>query len=139
MQGARRLDQVAQRAVDAQPHHRARFERLDMDVGSALAQRLGQQRIDQADQRRVVPRIEQILDSRYLLQQPRQVDVLREIAGEPRRRRARAVVSRGNELVELARLDPPRTQRHAEHAAQLGQRAGVRPAAQRHGRKIALQ
>ena len=82
MQGARRLDQVAQRAVDAQAHHRAGFEWLDMDVGGAVAQRLGEQCIDQTDQRRVVLAVEQVFHPRDLLQQPRQIQVLRQVIGQ---------------------------------------------------------
>ncbi len=134
MQRARRLDQVAQRAVDAQPHQRARLEGLDVDVGSAFAQRLREQRVDQADDRRAVLAFEQVLDLRDLLQEARQVDFLRQVAGQrgdPGRRRARlrrqpgAVVRRGNKLVELAGLDAPRAQRHPERAAQFGERASA--------------
>jgi hypothetical protein len=84
MQRARRLDQVEQSAVDAQPHHRARFERLDVDVRGAAAQRLGEQCIDQADDRRAILAVEQVLDLGNFLQQPRQVHVLREVAGQCR-------------------------------------------------------
>ena len=42
MQGTRRLNEIAQRAIDPQPDHRARLERLDMNVGGALPQRLGE-------------------------------------------------------------------------------------------------
>ena len=44
VQRALRLDHVAQHAVDAEAHHRARFEGFDVDVRGAVAQRLGEQR-----------------------------------------------------------------------------------------------
>ena len=139
MQRARRLDQVAQRAVDAQPHHRARLERLDVDVGGAVAQRLREQRIDQADERRVVLAFEQILDLGDFLQQPRQIEVLREVVGKRGRAGVRGVVQRGDQLVELVGADAPRVQRHAERAAQFGERARVGAAAHRHLRQAVAQ
>ena len=139
MQRARRLDQVAQRAVDAQPHHRARFEGLDVDVRGAVAQRLREQRIDQADDRRIVLAFEQILDPGDFLQQPREIQVLREIAGQRGRAGIGAVVRGGDQLVELVRADAPGAQRHAERAAQFGERARVRVAAHRHLRQAVIQ
>ncbi len=139
VQRARRLDQVAQRAVDAQAHHRARLERLDVDVGGAVAQRLREQRIDQADDRRIVLAFEQILDLGNFLQQPRQIQVLRQIVGQRGRAGVGAVVQRGDQLVELLGADAARVQRHAERAAHFGERPRVRAVAHRHLGQLAVQ
>ena len=126
MQRARGLEQVAQGAIDSQSHDRARFERLDVDVGGAVPERLREQRVDQADQGRVVLAIQQVLDPGYFLQQPRQVQVMRQIVGKCGGASIRVVVLRGNQLVELRGTDSPRVQRHAQYATQLGQRACLR-------------
>ncbi len=139
VQRARRLDQVAQRAVDAQPHHRARLERLDVDVGGAVAQRLREQGVDQSDQRRVVLALEQILDPGDVLQQPGQIEVLREVIGKGGRAGVGGVVEGRNQLVELIGADAPRVQGHAERAAHFGECARVRAAAHRHLRQAIAQ
>ncbi len=67
------LQHLAQHAVDAEAHHQAVLERLDVDVGGVLADRLGQQRIDQADDRRVIVALEQIGLLGQILRQVRQI------------------------------------------------------------------
>ena len=77
VQRARRLDDVAQHAVDAKAHDRARLVRLEVQVGRALAQRLQQQRVDHADHRRLRAAVEQILGRRQVLHQPREIGLVR--------------------------------------------------------------
>jgi hypothetical protein len=48
------LQHFAQHAIDAEAHDEAALERFDVDVGRAFLDRFGQQRVDQADDRRVV-------------------------------------------------------------------------------------
>ena len=138
VQGACQFDQVAQRAVDAQAHHRARFKRLDVDVGGAVAQGLREQGIDQPDHRRVVLAFEQILDPGDFLQQSGQIHVLRQVAGQRRRAGIGAVVGHRDQLVELPGVDAAGVQRHAQCAAQFGQRARTRIVAHRHLRQIII-
>ena len=111
------------------------LERFDVDVGGAVAQRLREQRVDQADQRRIVLAFEQILDPGNVLQQPRQVEVLREVVGKGRRAGIGGIVEARNQLVELVGADAPRLQGHAQRAAHLGQRARVGAVAHRHLRQ----
>ena len=61
-QRALRLDHVAQHAVDAEAHDETLFLRLDMDVRRAFLHRFEQQRVDQADDGRIVALVEQIVD-----------------------------------------------------------------------------
>ena len=79
MQRTRRLDDVAQHAVDAKAHDRTRFVRLEMQVGRALLQRLQQQRVDHPDHRRLRIVGEQVGGDRHLLHQPREVAFAREL------------------------------------------------------------
>ena len=67
------LQHLAQHAVDAEAHHQAVLERLDVDVGGVLADRLGQHGVDQADDRRVVIALEQVGLLGQVLGQVRQV------------------------------------------------------------------
>jgi len=60
---ARRLEHVAQHAVDPEADDEALLLRLDMHVGRAFLHRFEQQRVDQPDDRRVVAGIEQIVDA----------------------------------------------------------------------------
>ena len=69
------LQHFAQHAVDAEAHHQPVLERLDVDVGGVLAHRLRQQRIDQADDRRVVVALEQVGLLGQFLRQVREVGV----------------------------------------------------------------
>ena len=66
---------IAQGAIDAVAHHRVALERLDVDVGGAFAQRLRQQRVEHADDRRVVTDIEQVFDLGDVLKQAREIDL----------------------------------------------------------------
>ena len=49
-----KLEHLAQRAVDAEADPHPPFGRLDVDVGRAVAQRLGDDLVDELDDRRVV-------------------------------------------------------------------------------------
>ncbi len=71
--GALGLQHLAQHAVDAEAHHQAVLERLDVDVRGVLLHRLGQHRIDQADDRRIVVALEQIGLLGQFLRQVRQI------------------------------------------------------------------
>jgi len=73
---------LPQHAVPPIPDHRAVFERLDVDVGHPLLDGLGKQHVDQADDRRLVLRFQQVLDDRHLVHQLREIDVLAEVLGE---------------------------------------------------------
>ena len=56
----RQADGLSQHAVDAKTHNQSEFEWFDMNIGSADANRLGDQAIDQPDDRGVVLRFEKI-------------------------------------------------------------------------------
>ena len=121
VQRARRLEHVAQHAVDAEAHDRARFVGLEVQVGGALAQRLQQQRVDHPDHRRLrLAAVEQVLRARQLLHQPREVAVAREVLDHERRAGAAPGVVGARELErEALGVDGAREQRPLQHAAQL--------------------
>ncbi len=75
-----RRQHFAQHAVDAKAHDEAILVRLDMDVGRAFLDRFGQQRVDQADDRRVVLAFEQVFRFRQFIGERLQIDALVEIA-----------------------------------------------------------
>src|SRR5262249_52029796 len=58
--GAARLQYLAQHAIDAEANHQAVLERLDVDVGGVFLDRLGENGIDQPDDRRIVLAVEKI-------------------------------------------------------------------------------
>ena len=104
MQCALRLDHVAQHAVDAKAHHRAGFIGFDMDVRGILAQGLGQQRVDQADDRRIIFGFQQIADFRQFLGQLPQVKILLHVVHQARGVVIRARINLGQALLEFCRL-----------------------------------
>ena len=58
--GALGLQHLAQHAVDAEAHDQAVLERLDMDVRGVFLHRLGEHRVDEPDDRRVVVGFQQV-------------------------------------------------------------------------------
>src|ERR1700722_15774938 len=57
---AARLQHLAQHAIDTKTDHQAVLEGLDVDVGGVLLHRLGEDRVDQADDRGVVLAVEKV-------------------------------------------------------------------------------
>ena len=92
VQRARRLDDVAQHAVDAEAHDRAVFVGLEVKVGRALAQRLQQQRVDHPDHGGLRAAVEQVLGRREVLHQPREVGFAVEVARNAGGARRRTVI-----------------------------------------------
>jgi hypothetical protein len=92
VQRARRLDHVAQHAVDAEAHDGARFIRLEVQVGRTLAQRLQQERVDHTDHRRLRGAVEQVLGDRHVLHQAREIGLAGQVVGERGRCRRRRLV-----------------------------------------------
>jgi hypothetical protein len=70
------LGHVHQHAVAAEAHHRIALVGLDVDVAGLLAHRLGEQRVDHADDRRVVLGVEEILHRRQLGHQLGEIHLL---------------------------------------------------------------
>ena len=60
----RHAQRLAQHAVHPHPHDQSGLVGLDMDVGDALARRVGDDAVDQPDRGRVVGRVEQIVGAR---------------------------------------------------------------------------
>ena len=90
------------------PSTRKRTERvalvgLDVDVAGAVLGGLRQQRVEHADDRRVVRGFEQVLDRRQVLHQARQVDRALDLADHRRRARLAAGVDRRDALRQRGR------------------------------------
>ncbi len=128
---------VAQHAVDAKAHDRARFVRLEVQVGRALAQRLQQQRVDHPDHRRLRAAVEQVLARRHVLHQPREIGLVRE-AFAHRERGARLVVGARELGGERLGVDGARDERAVQHAAQLGDAVDRRIGPQQHDDGVAF-
>ena len=137
VQRARRLDDVAQHAVDAEAHDRARFVRFEVQVRRALAQRLQQQGVDHPDHRRVGRGAEQILGLRNILQQPREIGVARQVARKLRDRR-RLVVRRRELGGEALGVDGQCLQWPLQNPAELGDAFDRCVAARQHENRIAI-
>ena len=124
VQRARRLEHVAQRPVDAQAHERAAFERLDVHIRRALAQRLSEQRVDEADDRRVVLGVEEVGHFRQPFGQALEVDVVGEIVDQPLGAARVARVELREAPLEELRGEHQRAHRRAEDASRFADRAG---------------
>jgi hypothetical protein len=70
---APRLEHFAQDAVDAEAHDQAVLERLDVNVGGVVLHRLGEDRVDQLDDRRLVIALQQVGLLRQILREVREV------------------------------------------------------------------
>ena len=119
---------VAQCAVDSEAHQRIRFERFDMDIGCAVARGLRQQRVDHADDRRVVLGFKQVLDVRNLLHHPRDVELAFDVADDLLRRATLITIRLRDRRYQLARLDDDRLDlawKDADDFVQCGERGRV--------------
>ena len=121
VQGTLGFDHVAQAAVDAKTYHRARFEGFDVDIRRTFAQRLGQQRIDQPDDGRVVLRLQQVFDRRQILRQPAQIKIGRYIVGHVGRLTIMTREHLGNSRLERLGAERFYPYRSAQHPTQLHQ------------------
>ena len=74
--GAPRLQHFAQHAVDAEAHDQAVLERLDVNVGRVVLDRLREDRVDQLDDRRLVVALQQVGGFRQILREVREVGVV---------------------------------------------------------------
>ena len=126
MQRTRRLQHIAQRAVDAKAHDGTILERLDVNVRGILAQRLRQQSVDQADDRRIVFGFEQIGNLRQLLREGGQVHVLAHVADELLRLVILTRINLRQGLLEALLVEHPRPHRLAQNASRFRQCAGFR-------------
>ena len=103
-----------------------------MDIGRALTQGLGEQRIDQSDNRRVVLALQQILDLGDLLQQTCKIQIIGEVAGQRGGAPLGAAVQGRHQFVEFITADPVSLQRYSQNPAQFGQRTRTGTIANRH-------
>src|SRR3546814_7574479 len=74
MQCATRADDIAQGSVDPVAHNGMRLERLYMYVAGTIARSLSEQRVDHADDGRIVAGLEQVFDLRHVLHQAIKID-----------------------------------------------------------------
>jgi len=95
-----------------------------MDVGGTVARSLGEQRIDHADDRRVILGLEQILDLGDVLQQPRQVEVAFDFVDHRGGRALLLRVGPGDRRRQLGRVLAHRHHAQRQRACELGQRMG---------------
>ncbi len=125
MQPAARFHHVAQRAVDAIAHQRARFEALEVHVGCALAHRLREERVDEPDDGRVVLGFEEVGDFRKLLGELRKVDRLAHVIDDRLGGRGLARVGERQAVVEFLRREQHLADGLARHAAHFRERGGL--------------
>ena len=135
---APRLQRLAQHAVDAQPHHEPVLERLDVDVRGVLLDRLGQQRVDELDDRRIVLALEQVGLLGQVLREMREVDLLLDAA-----RRAAGIdagfIGLLQQPVEGLGGHALEAHRSAEVAPRFGDGGGAGAFAHREPRGIAVE
>ena len=126
------LQHLAQHAVDAEAHHQAFLEGFQVDVRGVLADRLAEDRVDQANDRRVVLLLHQVLGFRDLVGQRGEVQAAAEVLGELHGRRGVVLVGGRQGLVEGVLAERPERQAAAGEALRLGDRRQLhlRPAGQ---------
>ncbi len=125
-QGAFRLDDFAHHAVDSKTHDQLLFEGFDVDIGGVFANRFGEQRIDQADDRCVVFLVEQIFRFRHRIGEARKIEFVAHVLDHlPRLRRVARIRCRQNRF-ELFVRDLTQRNRRAGKSAQLGQHRQIR-------------
>ena len=115
-----RREHFAQHAVDAEAHDEAVLVRLDVDVGRAFLDRLGQQRVDQSDDRRVVVAFEQVVGFGQFVGDRFEIHALVEI-GHHRARVVALLVQIAQQALEFVGRHRREAQRRAEMAAQFGE------------------
>ena len=100
------LQHLAQHAVDPEPDHEAVLERLDVDVGRVLLHRLGEQGVDQADDRGLVLAFEQVGRLRDVLREVVEVRLLLEPAHRVHRGARATLVGLAQQILELLGIHP---------------------------------
>jgi hypothetical protein len=127
----RHAQALAEHAVDAHPHDEPALVGLDMNVADAAADGLGDDPVDQADRRRVVGAVEQILRrgnaAREGVELVIAVDGAREARGTLVHR-----VAGVEKAVELRLADLPDAERSSEITADLDQHGRVGAFTDRH-------
>ncbi len=116
------LHHLAQDAVDPEADHQALLESLDMDVGRVLPDRLAQQRIDQADDRRVVLLLQQVLGLLDMVGQAVQIHVLAQPFDHQHGVGRVVLIGVAQRLVERLRRQPLHGQGATGHALRFLQR-----------------
>ncbi len=76
------FEHFTQDAVHAKTHHQALLEGFQVNVGGVLLDRFAENRVDQADDRRVVLLFQQVLGFRHLIGQRRQIETAADVLGQ---------------------------------------------------------
>ena len=101
-------------------HHQAVFEGLDVDIGGLLTDRLGQQGVDQAHDRRIVLRFQQV--GRLAQRTGGTGEVhLPQVAKGVHRLAGATLIGAGNELIEGVRSDLAQGESATDGAPRLTQ------------------
>ena len=123
-QGAVGLQHLAQHAVHAEAHHQARLEGFDVDVRGILADRLGEQGVDQADDGRIVLVLDQILRLGQGFGHAVEIQILADALHRFDGAAGAILVGLLQQFVELVLVHLAHVQRRAEMALGLEQRLG---------------
>ena len=115
------LQHFAQHAVDAEAHHQAVLERLDVDVGGVFLHRLREHGVDEPDDGRVVFALEQVRLFGQVLREVREVGGFLDTFGGLHGVVA-GFVGLAQQRVERVVFDLLEPQRNAEIAAHFGDR-----------------
>ncbi len=121
---ALRLQNLAQHAVHAEPHAEAVLVGLDVDVGGVFLDGLGQHRVDETDDRRIVLALEQVGRLGKPLGQAGEVGLTLDALDNGARLAAAALVGLGEQLVEGGRRGALDDEGQAGEAPQLRHRGG---------------
>ena len=128
-----RASGAAPRAVDAKAHAHRLFERFDVDIRGAAADRLGQQRVDQADDRCIVLTLEQVLWFPDFTRDVGQCEVFLNVADDRSRLQCATLVGVRQQRVEAFFGEAFERKRPVGQTAHLGQAGECRVGAMQRG------
>ena len=117
-----RFEHLAQDAIDTEAHDQAIFEGFDMNIRGVFLDRLGQQGIDEADDRRIILTFQQVFRLGKLLGDAEQVHALAEITHHLHGFAGILLIGDRQQVLEVLVIDELQTERLLHEAAQFHQR-----------------
>jgi hypothetical protein len=118
------LEHFAQHAVDAEAHHQAILERLDVNIRCVVLHRLGEDRVDELDDRRLVVAFQEVGRLRQILREVRKVGFVIHATGHLLGYVCTALELLPQQLLECIVVDATQLHRDAERATHFGDRRG---------------
>ena len=134
-----RCQHFAQHAIDAEAHHEAVLERLDVNIRGVLAHRLGEQGVDQADDRCVVFAFQKVGGLGQCIGDLGEIERIVHVGGHGECIIRTAFVKAAQQSLVSIGIEAFEFQRAARVTAQFGQHFGFDTGTTRHARDVGLE